>query len=49
MPRENSNSKGTYSPIFNVTLSGIAKTWKQPKDASTDKWKRWYVYTYWVS
>ena len=49
MPRENSNSKGTYSPIFIATLSVIAKTWKQPKDASTDKWKMRCVYTYWVS
>ena len=49
MPRENSNSKGTYGPMLTAALSVIAKTWKQLKDASTDKWKMWCVYTYWVS
>ena len=35
--------------MFIAALPVIAKTWKQPKGSSTDKWKMWHVYTYWVS
>ena len=32
--------------MFISTLFTIAKTWKQPKSPSTDKWiKIWYIYT----
>ena len=33
--------------MFIAALFTIAKTWKQPKCASTDKWikKMWYIYT----
>ena len=35
--------------MFIAALFTIAKTWKQPKDPSTDEWikKRWYIYTQW--
>ena len=33
--------------MFTAALFTIAKTWKQPKCLSTDKWikKMWYIYT----
>ena len=32
--------------MFTAALFTIAKTWKQPKCASTDEWiKMWYIYT----
>ena len=33
--------------MFIAAVSTIAKTWKQPKCPSTDKWikRMWYVYT----
>ena len=39
--------KDTCTPIFIAALLTIAKTWKQPKCPSTDKWikKMWYIYT----
>ena len=53
--RENSNSKnihakkkkGTCTPLFIAALLTIAKTWKQHKCPSTNKWikKMWYMYT----
>ena len=30
--------KDTCTPMFIVALSTIAKTWKQPRCSSTDKW-----------
>ena len=30
--------KDTYTPVFIVALFTIAKTWKQPKCPSTEKW-----------
>ena len=38
--------KDTCTPMFIVALFTIAKTWKQPKCPSTDKWmkKMWYTY-----
>ena len=39
--------KHTCTPMFTAALFTIAKTWKQPKCASTDEWikKMWYIYT----
>ena len=39
--------KDTCTSMFIAVLFTIAKTWKQPKYPSTDKWikKMWYVYT----
>uniref|UniRef100_A0A8D1H1I1 Uncharacterized protein n=2 Tax=Sus scrofa TaxID=9823 RepID=A0A8D1H1I1_PIG len=39
--------KDTCICMFIATLFTIAKTWKQPKCPSTDKWirKMWYIYT----
>ena len=36
----------TCTPMFRAALFIIAKTWKQPKFPSTDKWikKMWYTY-----
>ena len=33
--------------MFTAAVFTIAKTWKQPKCPSTDKWirKKWYIYT----
>ena len=33
--------------MFTVALFTIARTWKQPKCPSTDKWikKMWHIYT----
>ena len=37
----------TCTPMFIATLFRIARTWKQPRCPSTDKWirKLWYIYT----
>jgi len=37
----------TCTRMFIAALFTIAKTWKQPKCPSTDKWirKMWYIYT----
>ena len=39
--------KDTCTPMFIAALFTIAKTWKQPKCASSDEWirKMWYIYT----
>ena len=39
--------KDTCTPMFIAALFTIAKTWKQPKCASTEEWigKMWYIYT----
>ena len=39
--------KDTGSTGFTATLFTITKTWKQPKDPSTDKWikKMWCIHT----
>ena len=36
-----------YTPMFIAALFIIARTWKQPKCPSADKWirKPWYIYT----
>ena len=39
--------KDTHIPLFIAALFTIARTWKQPRCLSTDKWikKQWYVFT----
>ncbi|KAF0885269.1 LORF2 protein, partial [Crocuta crocuta] len=39
--------RSTYTPVFIPAVSTIAKTWKEPKCPSTDKWirKMWFIYT----
>ena len=39
--------KDTWIPLFIAALLTIARTWKQPRCASTDEWikKLWYIYT----
>ena len=39
--------RDTCTPVFMVTLIAIARTWKQPRCPSADKWirKLWYMYT----
>ena len=36
----------TYTPMFIAALFIIARTWKQPRCPSADKWirKLWYIY-----
>ena len=38
--------KNTCIPLFIAALLTIARTWKQPRCPSTDKWikKLWYIY-----
>ena len=38
--------KDICTPVFTAALFTIAKTWKQPKCPSTEKWikKMWYIY-----
>ena len=45
-PRKTITRKDTCTPMFTATLFTIAKTWKQPKCLSTEKWikKMWYIY-----
>ena len=46
-PEETKIEKGTCNPLFTAALFTIARTWKQPRCPSTDKWikKLWYIYT----
>ena len=39
--------RDTCTPVFITALFTIARTWKQPKCPSADKWirKLWYIYT----
>ena len=38
--------KDTRTPRFTAALFTIARTWKQPKFPSVEKWiKMWYMYT----
>ena len=43
---ENLNLKRHKHPMFTAALLKIAKTWKQSKCPSVDKWikKMWYIY-----
>jgi hypothetical protein len=40
-------NKGTYSIMFIAALFIIARSWKEPRCLSTEKWiqKMWYIYT----
>ena len=44
---ENRIERDTYTPMFIEALFIIARTWKQPRCPSADKWirKPWYIYT----
>ena len=44
---ETRSERGTCTPMFIEALFIIARTWKQPRCPSADKWIRnlWYVYT----
>ena len=46
-PEETKIEKHTCIPLFIAALFTIARTWKQPRCTSTDKWtkKLWYIYT----
>ena len=46
-PEKTMTHKDTCTPMFIAALFTIAKTWKQPKCSSTEKWiqKMWYTYT----
>ena len=46
-PEKTIIQKDTCTPIFTAALFTIARSWKQPKCPSTDKWikKMWYIYT----
>ena len=46
-PEKTIIQKDTRTPMFTAALFTIARTWKQPKCPSTDKWikKMWYIYT----
>ena len=39
--------RDTHIPMFIAALFIIARTWKQPRCPSADKWirKLWYIYT----
>ena len=39
--------RDTFTPVFIAALFTIARTWKQPRCPSADKWNRklWYIYT----
>ena len=45
--KESRIGRDTCTPMFIAALFIIAKTWKQPRCPSTDRWisKLWYVYT----
>ena len=46
-PEKTIFQKDTCTPMFIAALFTIARSWKQPKRPSTDKWikKMWYIYT----
>ena len=46
-PEKTTTQKDTCTPMFIAALFARAKTWKQPKCPSTEKWikKKWYIYT----
>ena len=45
--KETRTERDTCTPIFIAALFIIARTWKQPRCPSVDKWVRrlWYIYT----
>ena len=44
---ETRRERDTCTPVFIAALFIIARTWKQPRCPSADKWirKLWYIYT----
>ena len=46
-PEKTTIQKDRCSPMFIAALFTIARSWKQPKCPSTEKWikKMWYIYT----
>ena len=46
-PEKTISEKDTCTPMFIAALFTIARSWKQPKCPSTDKWikKIWHIYT----
>ena len=44
---ETRSARDTCTPMFIAALFIIARTWKQPRCPSADKWirKLWYIYT----
>ena len=46
-PEKTTTHKDACTPVFIAALCTIAKTWKQPKCPSTEKWikKMWFIYT----
>ena len=45
--KETRIERDTCTPMFIAALLIIARTWKQPRCPSADKWikKQWYIYT----
>ena len=45
--KEIRTERDTWTPTFITALFTIARTWKQPRCLSADKWIRkfWYIYT----
>ena len=45
--KETRSERDTCTPMFIAALFIIARTWKQPRRPSADKWirKLWYIYT----
>ena len=45
-PKETKTEKDICIPLFIAALFTTARTWKQPRCLSTDKWirKLWYIY-----
>ena len=46
-PEKTIIQKDTWTPMFTAALFTIARSWKQPRCPSTEKWikKMWYIYT----
>ena len=46
-PKETKTERDTCIPLFIAALFSTARTWEQPRCASTDEWKNklWYIYT----
>ena len=44
---ETRRERDTCTPVFITALFITARTWKQPRCPSADKWirKQWYIYT----
>ena len=45
--KDTRSERDTCTPVFIAALFVIARTWKQPRCPSADKWirKLWYIYT----